>query len=147
MGSGGWQSPLGDEESCLVGRERKQRDYFANESKRGSHKERGWWGEVTSRAGWVTSAGKGEAAASRLCGAMQIQSSGPQSKASSFILGQRCALASKMEIHRYVPAVRESSKQVLLTCFLINPHRKVLLVLCSVCTKHVCFWCCSLTVS
>ncbi|XP_037541628.1 protein enabled homolog isoform X5 [Nematolebias whitei] len=31
---------------------------------------------------------------------MQIQSSGPQSKASSFILSQRCVLASKMEIHR-----------------------------------------------
>ncbi|XP_031176955.2 protein enabled homolog isoform X1 [Sander lucioperca] len=31
---------------------------------------------------------------------MQIQSSGSQSKASSFILSQRCVLASKMETHR-----------------------------------------------
>ncbi|XP_072218712.1 LOW QUALITY PROTEIN: protein enabled homolog [Leuresthes tenuis] len=31
---------------------------------------------------------------------MQIQSSGPESKASSFILNQRCILACKMEIHR-----------------------------------------------
>ncbi|TMS12407.1 Protein enabled-like protein [Larimichthys crocea] len=31
---------------------------------------------------------------------MQIQSSGPQSKPSSFLLSQRCVLASKMEIHR-----------------------------------------------
>ncbi|KAK5618573.1 hypothetical protein CRENBAI_016230 [Crenichthys baileyi] len=31
---------------------------------------------------------------------MQIQSSAPHSKASSFILNQRCVLASKMEIHR-----------------------------------------------
>ncbi|XP_013887464.1 protein enabled homolog, partial [Austrofundulus limnaeus] len=31
---------------------------------------------------------------------MQIQTSGPQSKASSFILNHRCVLASKMETHR-----------------------------------------------
>lgn len=52
---------------------------------------------------------------------MQIHPSGPQSEAFSFIVSQRCLLASKMEIHRYVPDVAESDKLlVLLSVFIAN---------------------------
>lgn len=77
-------------------------------------------GEERSEAGWLSSAGREAVAFGRLCGDMQIHSSGPQSKASSFLLSQRCVLASKMEIHRYVPAVTESIESLVLLCVLTN---------------------------
>ena len=59
---------------------------------------------------------------------MQIQPSAPQSKASSFLLSQRCVLASKMEVHRYVPAadlvdilVSSTALPFYLSIYLIDP--------------------------
>lgn len=71
-------------------------------------------------AGLVQQGGKGGSAAGRLCEDMQIRSSGPQSKAFSFVVSQRCLLASKMEMHRYVPDVTESVKLFVLLCVVVN---------------------------
>ncbi|XP_015830994.1 protein enabled homolog isoform X6 [Nothobranchius furzeri] len=64
-----------------------QRPHPDNEERQSLEKERGQKMFLTTD-GIITSR------------AMQVQSSGPQSKASNIILSQRCVLASKMEIHR-----------------------------------------------